>query len=287
MQVRGWLFKTNLMCQVFLLNLGKWPVAQYSTIPASVSASDFILGNWLCELGCPFSGLVAKKQESGHDLFLHLRDQEDRHVGLNYQTGNVDLQIPGSYYDDNRNGTSRIALIELPANASYTVDVDAAFSQLSLESYNLTVISIKPDKIGQFNVTATIPKSTVQHASVQNGTAQTHLSGTLDLDPNVLSPTSKGKYITGYVGLPADFNVSFIDPSSLRLNDAIPLVPGTRVTIGDHDSDGIPDLIVKFDRQIVKTLFTKPGNYTLHITGNYVRSGNTVPFEAFDSVYVR
>ena len=169
------------------------------------------------------------------------------------------------------------------------MDVDAAFSQLSLESYNLTVISITPDKIGQFNVTATIPKSTVQHydASVQNGTAQTHLSGTLDLDPNVLSPTSKGKYITGYVGLPAGFNVSFIDPSSLRLNDAIPLVPETRVTIGDHDADGIPDLIVKFDRQIVKTLFTKSGNYTLHIPGNYVRSGNTVPFEAFDSVYVR
>ena len=110
------------------------------------------------------------------------------------------------------------------------------------------------------------------------------LNATLDLDPNPIASRTMGKYLTAYIELPQRFDVSNIDPSTIRLNSSIPRASGTPVTIGDHDNDGQPELMVKFSLKDVKALLPGPGNYILKVTGETIVGGR--PFIAFDSVRV-
>jgi hypothetical protein len=69
-------------------------------------------------------------------LYLHVYDAQGNHVGLNYTTNETELEIPGSYYHDESNGT---ILIALPRIANLTVVVDARYAEEPVEPYNLTV----------------------------------------------------------------------------------------------------------------------------------------------------
>jgi len=73
------------------------------------------------------------------------------------------------------------------------------------------------------------------------------ITATVDIYPQTLNLRSRGKWITAFIELPEDYNVADINVSSIMLNDTIPaeLRP---LAIGDYDEDGIPDLMVKFDR---------------------------------------
>jgi hypothetical protein len=91
----------------------------------------------------------------------------------------------------------------------------------------------------------------------------------VDLDPDVLNLMSKGKFITAYIELPSSYSVENIDVSALRL-----IVSGSEVQaelrpteIGDHDGDGVPDLMVKFDRRDVQVLMPSPAEYKIALKG--------------------
>ncbi|MGD0496456.1 MAG: NosD domain-containing protein [Candidatus Bathyarchaeia archaeon] len=73
------------------------------------------------------------------------------------------------------------------------------------------------------------------------------VNATIDIDPGTLNLRSRGKWITCYVELPKGYNVSDINVTSVMLNDTVPVYPKAHA-IGDYDEDGIPDLMVKFDR---------------------------------------
>lgn len=51
--------------------------------------------------------------------------------------------------------------------------------------------------------------------------------------------------------LAEEYNPTEIDASSILLNESISVDPEAPTAIGDHDADGIPDLMVKFDRGAV------------------------------------
>jgi len=93
----------------------------------------------------------------------------------------------------------------------------------------------------------------------------------IDIDPNTLNLKSKGEWITGYIELPEGYNVVNINASSIMLNGTIPVDSSAPKAIGDYDSDGIPDLMVKFDRAAVSGLILSQGitsgNVVLTITG--------------------
>jgi len=73
------------------------------------------------------------------------------------------------------------------------------------------------------------------------------ITATIDIDPDTLNLKSKGKWITCHIELPESYNVSDIDVSTITLNETVPaeLYP---IEVEDYDQDGIPDLMVKFDR---------------------------------------
>lgn len=77
------------------------------------------------------------------------------------------------------------------------------------------------------------------------------ISATIDVDPNTLNLKSKGEWVTAYIELPEGYDVADINVSSLMLNDTVLVDPDAPTLIGDYDEDGVPDLMVKFDRSEV------------------------------------
>lgn len=115
------------------------------------------------------------------------------------------------------------------------------------------------------------------------------LDALVDVKPEALNLHSKGRWITAYIELPEGYDVADINVSTIMLNDTIPaeLRP---TAIGDYDDDGIPDLMVKFDRQAVIDLILQNyqptgrfGTVTLTITG-YLYDGT--PFQGTDSIRI-
>lgn len=116
------------------------------------------------------------------------------------------------------------------------------------------------------------------------------VEATVDIDPNSLSLKSKGKWITAYIELPKSYDVKDIDISMIMLNYTIPaeLRP---IAIGDNDNDGVPDLMVKFDRtEVISYIVRMKGRQTrftqvkLTITGGLK---NGIHFEGSDTIKIR
>jgi WD40 repeat protein len=110
------------------------------------------------------------------------------------------------------------------------------------------------------------------------------LPATTDIKPDTLNLKSKGEKITCYIELPEGYDVAKIDVSSIRLNGTV-LAWANPTEVGDYNYNGIPDLMIKFDRAEVQKLFENqpiPGIYRIEITGEI--SGT--PFEGIDTIVV-
>ena len=105
----------------------------------------------------------------------------------------------------------------------------------------------------------------------------------IDIDPDTLNLASKGKWITAYIEPPSPYTVENIDVSTIRLiidNENVP-AEAWPTDIGDHDSDGIADLMVKFNRSAVQAL-AEVGEVEMMIIGEVAG----VPFEGSDIIRV-
>jgi hypothetical protein len=109
------------------------------------------------------------------------------------------------------------------------------------------------------------------------------LPATVDVDPDTLNLKSKGKFVTVYIELPSGFDVNDIDVSSVTLSSGTGSVPAlaSPTGVGDHDNDGIPDLMVKFDRSAVQSIVVV-GINALTVSG----SAGGVGFEGSDTIRV-
>lgn len=108
------------------------------------------------------------------------------------------------------------------------------------------------------------------------------LQATVDIDPDTINLKSKGQFITVYIELPPGYDVNQIDISSIMLNGTIPAL-GHPTEVNDYDNDGIPDLMVKFDRASVQSLLS-PGDNTLIITGRLLGWPDTPDFGGSDTI---
>jgi hypothetical protein len=78
------------------------------------------------------------------------------------------------------------------------------------------------------------------------------ITAMLDIDPDTLDLQDNGQWITAYIELTEGYDVNEICVSTIKLNDIIAVDPAAPTTIGDYDNDGVPDLMVKFDRAAVQ-----------------------------------
>jgi hypothetical protein len=91
------------------------------------------------------------------------------------------------------------------------------------------------------------------HGVIYDPIAQ--LVATIDIDPDTLNLKSEDKWITCYIELPNGYDVNNINIKSIKLTVAgkdFLIDSEGPIAIGDYDSDGIPDLMVKFDRASIK-----------------------------------
>jgi clostripain len=81
------------------------------------------------------TAIILKKSSS--KLYLHAYDNLGRHVGFNHEKNQTEIQIPGSYYYDDLNGTISILL---PANITdLKIIIDATKSEQPIENYSLMI----------------------------------------------------------------------------------------------------------------------------------------------------
>lgn len=73
----------------------------------------------------------------------------------------------------------------------------------------------------------------------------------VQIEPDTLNLKSNGEWITAYIELPEVYDVNNIVVSTIILKTPsgdVSVYPNAPATVGDYDSDGISDLMVKFDR---------------------------------------
>ena len=91
------------------------------------------------------------------------------------------------------------------------------------------------------------------------------LPAELDVTPGVLTTKTGRAWVSAYIEIPG-IDPLDIDISTVRLQGTIPAAPRIAV-VGDHDSDGVPDLMLKFDRAALASLLV-PGNNIVRLTGS-------------------
>jgi streptogramin lyase len=109
----------------------------------------------------------------------------------------------------------------------------------------------------------------------------TSIGATIDFDPDTLNRQSKGSWVTVRIELPAGHKPADIDLASIRLEGTIAAEPRP-YELGDFDKDGIPDLMVKFDRSKVLSLLPSGEKVKVHVTGKV----GAVTFEGVDVIRV-
>jgi len=113
------------------------------------------------------------------------------------------------------------------------------------------------------------------------------------IQPRVLNLRSRGRWITCHIELPEGYDVANINVSSIMLEGVIQAEPKP-IAIGDYDCDGIPDLMVKFDRAQIKS-YIRSKIYTIQRLGKgfmtltLIISGKLndgTPFEGSDTIKI-
>jgi parallel beta-helix repeat protein len=97
------------------------------------------------------------------------------------------------------------------------------------------------------------------------------IGATLYIQPQALNLEGIGKWVSAYIEFPEGYNITDIDYSSVMLNDTVLADTEAPATVGDYDSDCVPDLMVKFNRTtIIDFVLAKGmmlGNVTLALGG--------------------
>lgn len=109
------------------------------------------------------------------------------------------------------------------------------------------------------------------------------VQGTLDFHPDAINLDSNGKWVTCYIELPEGYDVEAILVSNLVLNDVVPADTSRETSVGDADGDGVPDLMVKFDRAALQALLVVGDDQPVWVSGQLA---DGTQFSASDLVKV-
>jgi hypothetical protein len=169
------------------------------------------------------------------------------------------------------NGTLVDIYTGIPEGSSGVTSVTLLKALTDNTTYTWTARAYDGDSYSEDMDTATF----IVHLPIQNITA------TIDFDPNTLNKKSNGKWVTVYIELPDGYDVNDIIISSILLEGTVPAETWP-YSIGDHDKDGIPDLMVKFKRADVINILPNGDNVLVHVSGTV----GTVTFDGVDTIRV-
>ena len=127
---------------------------------------------------------------------------------------------------------------------------------------------------GHYDIKLTV--YTNEHVFHQVRSEEFAALATVDINPNTLNKQSNGRWITCYIELPEGYDVADIDASSVLLNDEVqpelnPKYGFVRSPAGylmDHDSDGITERMLKFDRSEVASILEAGNAVEVTVTGD-------------------
>ena len=88
-----------------------------------------------------------------------------------------------------------------------------------------------------------------------------------NLTPNTFNLASRGRWVTGFLEPASPFAAGDIDISSIRLNGTVPVDPAAPTALDDHDGNGVPDLMVKFNRAALEQAVAGGDDVPVTVTG--------------------
>jgi parallel beta-helix repeat protein len=116
------------------------------------------------------------------------------------------------------------------------------------------------------------------------------VSGKVRFEPASITPQDTGTYLTAVVRVPKGFESSGLVSSSIRLNGTLSAINDSTLGRqhgnqgGQQRENGATVLVVRFNMTQVGALLSKPGTYTLRVTGNLLTNTNFRRFEAFATI---
>ena len=108
------------------------------------------------------------------------------------------------------------------------------------------------------------------------------ITATIDINPNTLNLKSKGRWVMAFIELPEGHDVNEINIATILLNEAVP-VEQHPLKIQDRNGNGIPELMVKFDRASVQSILDVGDEVEITITGELM---DTTTFKGVDFIRV-
>ncbi|MGD9141728.1 MAG: FlgD immunoglobulin-like domain containing protein [bacterium] len=112
-------------------------------------------------------------------------------------------------------------------------------------------------------------------------TSSVPLEAVVELNPETINVRSRGRYVTCYIELAGGLDPADIDIATVALDGAV-YAEATPTEIGDYDSNGIDDLMVKFSRRDVLDLFDEIGEIEVTISGEV----SDQYFEGYDTIRI-
>jgi hypothetical protein len=232
------------------------------------------------EVPSPWFGFIAK---SPVDIIvtdpdgLTISNQLNQIPGAKYYT-NIDFDLDGELDD----------IIAIPDRkiGDYFITVVPEPNAIATDTYTLLVwpeTKDEPFVLAEGIQICNIPIQPYMVRSMETDVIPI-IPATVDFNPDTLNLKSKGDWVTVYIELPIGhgYDVSMINLTTVMLNGQI-YAEAKPFAIGDHDSDGIPDLMVKFNRTTVQAILQVGDQIKISISGK-LTDGR--PFEGKDTIQV-
>lgn len=276
-----------------------WPWSGHNFWVDPLSGQPWIFTGWKHLQDGVKEGLIVV---IGSPVCTYLCDAEDNTTG--YVDGGILEEIPDSYYVP---AGSRFSTNAADSTAFWEAD-ETIFAPSSGSSGDYSLVMTGTDD-GHYELTmayihgdgeidgSTIPfdihkDETHTYDITVSPSGEISITGIparIDIEPDTMNLSAQGRWVTCYIELPEGFDVSLTDGSMVEL-DGIPAYIGkedwakaeaNQWNITDHDEDGIPERMVKFDSFLVQLL--APGNVTLSVYGGLI--DGTI-FEGSDNIKV-
>ncbi|MBN2463425.1 MAG: hypothetical protein JXB43_07480 [Dehalococcoidia bacterium] len=227
------------------------------------------------------------------DIDLHAYAYDGKEIGMNYETGEYKIEMVDARTTGNTPGGGP-EWISLPTDENAYYEIDPTPLREWANELNVEVSDIRATwQIVYYDEESTRRESEPITLDISLGEpAILGLEASIDTEPDKLNLKSKGQWITCWIELPAGYDVNNIDLSTVLLDEKVSAEGNPKYgfvknpEITDKDEDGLPELMVKFDRAAVHAVVQPSDNVTISVLGEVLKDQIPTPFHGTDTIQV-